>query len=442
MSKCTVCRRLYLHERNLIRHIQSHHNQQSFTCGQCGKSFTRSGNLTKHRRVCNGHRVQPQQQQQRPTTATTAPEFTVRHHRTTMGGAVERHEIDMQGTHHLDHLSNAIHLLQRTMQNFQHKHQAYKFQIAITIVCHKAVDSSVVTQPTVTLTSEMCDVYADAAPPLHNANRELLNFIEVFERNGSGWVFSHFESLQLTLWQFNPLRGSTHVPLPRWIQTKRSVVNITCAGDDCFKWGVLAGMNPVDVHADRMGKYVEHRGKCDFPPLHFPVLLSSVDPFASANEYGVDDDKVVIYPLRVSSTLVPERRVDLLLFERDGVHDYTTIGNFSRQQGVAAGSGELSSRVFQEDVPCSFSYKIVSSSVSDFSKALVSYRGEDAAEMFVLKLQEEAKQLLDEYIATPKSLLPLTVAELGSFHTATNCHICNQLLESDKVRDHCHVVGN
>ena len=46
--------------------------------------------------------------------------------------------------------------------------------------------------------------------------------------------------------------------------------------------------------------------------------------------YGVDDDKKVIYPLRVPSTLVPDRHVDLLLFECNGIQHYTTIRNFSR----------------------------------------------------------------------------------------------------------------
>ena len=61
-------------------------------------------------------------------------------------------------------------------KTFQDKHHAYKFQVAITIVCHKAVDPSVFTQPPVTLTSEMTAVYAaDAAPPLDDVNRQLLN---------------------------------------------------------------------------------------------------------------------------------------------------------------------------------------------------------------------------------------------------------------------------
>ena len=364
------------------------------------------------------------------------------------------------------------------------------------IVCNKAVDPSVVTQPPVTLTTEMIDVHAaNAAPLLDNVDRQLLNFIEVFELNGSGWVFSHFQDLQLTFWQLDPLRGSTYIPLPRWIQTRRAVINVTGTGDDCFKWAILAGMHPVNVNPHRRGMYAEHMRKYDFSSLSFPVPLQAVGSFAlgnnmSMNVYGLDDDNEVIYPLLVSSTLVSDRHVDLLLFEHDGVQHYTTIRNFSslvgRQlsnyghavhccrrclhayfsqelldahalncshaqrtkfpkdtrcrftntqkqltapfvvyadfelilqrvgdeaidttEGVAVGGDEptAASGPFQEHLPCSFAYKVVSSVVPDFSRTLVSYRGEDAGEMFVRKLQEEAEQLFQEYIVTPQQRL-------------------------------------
>ena len=80
--------------------------------------------------------------------------------------------------------------------------------------------------------------------------------------------------------------------------------------------------------------------------------------------------------------------------------------------------------------------------VPDISRPLVSYRGEDAGEMFVRKLQGEAEQLIQEYIDIPQQLLELIDAELRSFHTATNCHICNKQLGGDKVRGHCHIAGN
>ena len=112
-------------------------------------------------------------------------------------------------------------------------------------------------------------------------------------------------------------------------------------------------------------------------------------------------------------------------------------------QGVAAGRDEPipAAGPFQEHLPCSFAYKLVSSVVPDFSRHPVSYKGDDAGEVFVRKLQKEAEQLFHEYISTPQQLLALTEAELRSFPTAINYHICNQPLGGDKVRDHCHIVG-
>ena len=41
--------------------------------------------------------------------------------------------------------------LEPTMTAYQQRHRAYRFQVAVDVVFHKAVDSTVVTQPPVTL---------------------------------------------------------------------------------------------------------------------------------------------------------------------------------------------------------------------------------------------------------------------------------------------------
>ena len=105
------------------------------TYGQCGKIFSHPDNLMKHLQHCTGYRPQLPQQQQKHTTA-ASPKLCVYHQYTSMGGTVERYNINMQETLHLDHLLTALHLLP-TMTQFRTKHHAYKFQVAITIVCHK-----------------------------------------------------------------------------------------------------------------------------------------------------------------------------------------------------------------------------------------------------------------------------------------------------------------
>ena len=129
---------LYLHKSGPSRHMQSHKEQQSSsTCCQCGKIISRADNLAKHLRHCTGHRPPPpqlpQQQQQQHASAQQPSKLSIHHQYTSM----QRYNINMQETQHLDHRSTALHLLIWTITQFHTKHHAYKFQVAITIVCRR-----------------------------------------------------------------------------------------------------------------------------------------------------------------------------------------------------------------------------------------------------------------------------------------------------------------
>ena len=121
----------------------------------------------------------------------------------------------MKESDNLSALQAAVTSFQPSMSTYQRDYSAYKFQMAVDVIFHKAVDPTVVTQPPVTLTSELVAVYAGDAPPLEDINRQLLNLVEIYEHNGSSWDFSHFASLQLTLRHLDPLCASAFIPLPR-----------------------------------------------------------------------------------------------------------------------------------------------------------------------------------------------------------------------------------
>ena len=94
-------------------------------------------------------------------------------------------------------------------------------------------------------------------------------------------------------------------------------------------------------------------------------------------------------------------------------------GSVDVTQGVGVGV-ESSITVFQEHIPCSFAYKIASSVDPDFFAHSSCIR-EDAAETSVRKLQLEADQLFNEYIATPQPMM-LTATEVQTFTaTTTSC---------------------
>ena len=82
----------------------------------------------------------------------------------------------MKDAKRLPTLKNAVYVLEPAMVKFHRDHQAYKFQVNVSVVFHKAVDPDVVMHQPVVLTPEMVATYADAAPPLDDVNRQLLNF--------------------------------------------------------------------------------------------------------------------------------------------------------------------------------------------------------------------------------------------------------------------------
>ena len=87
--------------------------------------------------------------------------FAVRRRRGAFGGAAEVHTVDMNEADQLTTLEGAVLALEPTMADYQRRHRSYKFQIAVDVMFHKAVDPAVVTQPPVTLRYEMSAMYGD-----------------------------------------------------------------------------------------------------------------------------------------------------------------------------------------------------------------------------------------------------------------------------------------
>ena len=69
------------------------------------------------------------------------------------------YEVDMKESDKLTALQRAVTSFHPSMSTYQRDHSAYKFQMAIDVIFHKAFDPTVITQPAVTLTSEMVSVY-------------------------------------------------------------------------------------------------------------------------------------------------------------------------------------------------------------------------------------------------------------------------------------------
>ena len=98
---------------------------------------------------------------------------------------------------------------------------------------------------------------------------------------------------------------------------------------------------------------------------------------------------------------------------------------------------------YQRHKPCSFAYYIKCYNDELFPPVPKQYtienRDDNVAEIFVRSLEEDIVDIYDEFKFKKK--MKITKKGLNDFREATVCHICEELLNGDKVRDHCHLTG-
>ena len=167
--------------------------------------------------------------------------------------------------------------------------------------------------------------------------------IQNFNQRGSNWRFQRVLFLDVHFTDFTPLRGSTFLPLPRKITSKKVVINMKNDDDLCFKWSVVRSLNPVDVHPERITKELKDQSeRLNWSGLKFPVKLDHImifqkfNPSISINVFGFERD---VYPLRLSKSKSErserersesEQTINLLLISDGEKQHYCLIKSLSR----------------------------------------------------------------------------------------------------------------
>ena len=97
---------------------------------------------------------------------------------------------------------------------------------------------------------------------------------------------------------------------------------------------------------------------------------------------------------------------------------------------------------YQKHEPISFSYYILCSIDGVYKPVLRKYtqtkpEDADAIDIFIKWLEEDVKDIAN---IEPKEMI-FTEEDIKHFNNASDCWICGEKLENDRVRDHCHFTG-
>jgi len=203
----------------------------------------------------------------------------------------------------------------------------------------------------------------DVSELYNNAMDKMKESMASFQRRGSNWRFVAVQRLDINTVEYKPLKGSSYIPLPKYLADKKAIINLKNEDNQCFKWCVVRALNHVEEHSERVTKELRKQAEeLNWNDITFPVSLNEIDKFErnntdlSVNVFDYEGSvKHFVYPLRISKH---ERKdtVDLLLISNDTTNHYCLIKNLSRLLSTQV-SNNKDSRLYCRRCLNSFSNK-------------------------------------------------------------------------------------
>ena len=111
----------------------------------------------------------------------------------------------------------------------------------------------------------------------------IIEDLEVYQKNGSGWYFKEVINLEIHTVEFNPMKGSSYIPLPDWISNKKAIVNIQNKDEKCFLWCVLRYLPPKENDDYRLTDLKKYENSLNTEGINFPMKLKHISKFEKLN---------------------------------------------------------------------------------------------------------------------------------------------------------------
>lgn len=212
-----------------------------------------------------------------------------------------------------------------------------KFQLALRVRLHKANPdgSEEYTDPVLRHKQEAILRADDIDEALDRAIPYILELLEKWTQRGSGWVVDQVETLWLDIAKYQPLRGSSHIPLPSEVAAKNkgglAVLNVRNRDDHCLRWALRSAIFPATIQPQRPSKYPTKDG-LNFEGIDAPTPISQIQRVERQNNLAINvfgwAKGVIVHRLSEQPAKMP--RINLLLVEKGGKSHYTWIKNLNR----------------------------------------------------------------------------------------------------------------
>ena len=173
----------------------------------------------------------------------------------------------------------------------------------------------------------------DIEPELNMSRQEILNVINKWVSEGSGWVIDRIDSHYINVTLYKPLNGSSYMELPTELRNpKKGLINIKNKDDECFRWCHIRHLNPQEKDPQRIKKEDKKMiNEMNYEGIEFPVSQKHYNKVEKQNSirinvFGFEDGQA--FPIHISKETF-EDQMKLLLITKDKNKHYVLIKDFN-----------------------------------------------------------------------------------------------------------------
>ena len=375
--KCKNCSRTFYNNDNLTIHeIKCNRKKYKHISSICEKRFLRKTNCNAHEDVCR-QKLRNRTHQSgdgaasssssSPASLSSPPRDAAADNNTSLheaGGEFYEHESAVGATvykkvlnmdyfqfekSYFKSVSHKIYYL------FLEKLEAFKWSVVIDCFFSQATDNTITTATPISLWSEPQTLLPSEPHLIATQTKitynNLVDHIDGFQQNGSGWILDRITSLSLRIIKYNPLRTGGYIKTPKELSNPmKGLVNIDnqrkVSGqpdEKCFVWSVLAHLHPApdflesgqrNKNKNRLKFYEEYENELNTRGMQFPVAMKDIVRFERQNQIGINIFKTTsagkIFPTKRTSIARDRTTINLLEIRNTITTHFILISDLSR----------------------------------------------------------------------------------------------------------------
>ena len=276
-----------------------------------------------------------------PVPITNVPVPKIKELNKALKGHAKSYGIELQdNSNPLNHFTKTKALVESHLENLLKDMKGFKFIETLEVTFEKVtIDSKTGKRVSIYKTvffngkAKTITKADDIEHELNMSRHEILNLIDIWVSEGSGWTIDRIESHYINFTTYTPLNGSSYIGLPSELRnSKKGLINIKNEDLMCFRWCHIRHLNKQEKNPQRINKADKKMiDELNYDGIVFPVSQKHYKKVEKQNNIRINVfgyEKGQPFPIHISKEIF-EDQMNLLLITEDEKKHYVLIKDFN-----------------------------------------------------------------------------------------------------------------